>query len=255
MSEPKPFASLSSGLLARKGAARPAMRPQGFGQSGAGLEDLGWNDMGFDPPKAAPAVRDVEHDAFGEDVVDHPRSHHPTGLTPVDSPVHGQHAALADRFGQGDDEEESFDEEYDETAELYDPAAEADSGEESDEEGEDEEQPAYSVRDLAPAREPIAAFVAPEPVETVAEPISEPVAKLVSPAPRPSRAPRARSAPGSKEKAAFTLRLDKDRHLKLRLACAVRGRSAQMLVTDALDRLLAEMPEVDDLAGKTNRKG
>ena len=31
-SEPRPFASLSSGLLARKGAARPAMRPQGFGQ-------------------------------------------------------------------------------------------------------------------------------------------------------------------------------------------------------------------------------
>ena len=53
--EAKPFASLSSGLLARKGAARPAMRPQGFGQVGSGLEDLGWNDMGFEPPKAAEA--------------------------------------------------------------------------------------------------------------------------------------------------------------------------------------------------------
>ena len=31
MNDPRPFASLSSGLLARKGAARPAMRPQGFG--------------------------------------------------------------------------------------------------------------------------------------------------------------------------------------------------------------------------------
>ena len=31
MNEARPFASLSSGLLARKGAARPAMRPQGFG--------------------------------------------------------------------------------------------------------------------------------------------------------------------------------------------------------------------------------
>ena len=50
--EAKPFASLSSGLLARKGAARPAMRPQGFGQVGNGLEDLGWNDMGFEPPKS-----------------------------------------------------------------------------------------------------------------------------------------------------------------------------------------------------------
>lgn len=28
MSEPKPFASLSPSLLARKGSARPAMRPQ-----------------------------------------------------------------------------------------------------------------------------------------------------------------------------------------------------------------------------------
>ena len=68
----KPFASLSSGLLARKGAARPAMRPQGFGgQVGGGgnLEDLGWNDMGFEPPKPAETERDEEHDAFGEDIV------------------------------------------------------------------------------------------------------------------------------------------------------------------------------------------
>ena len=54
-SEPKVFASLSSGLLARKGAARPAMRPQGFGQGGGSLEDLGWDDMGFEPPKPAAA--------------------------------------------------------------------------------------------------------------------------------------------------------------------------------------------------------
>ena len=67
MQEPKAFASLSSGLLARKGAARPAMRPQGFGQVGSGLEDLGWNDMGFEAPKPALApVRDADHDAFGE---------------------------------------------------------------------------------------------------------------------------------------------------------------------------------------------
>ena len=68
-SEPKAFASLSSGLLARKGAARPAMRPQGFGQGGSSLEDLGWNDMGFEPPK--PAVvppRDEDHDAFGDEL-------------------------------------------------------------------------------------------------------------------------------------------------------------------------------------------
>src|SRR5688500_17732308 len=49
MAETKPFASLSSGLLARKGAAKPAMRPQGFGSFGSSLEDLGWNDMGHAP--------------------------------------------------------------------------------------------------------------------------------------------------------------------------------------------------------------
>jgi hypothetical protein len=73
------------------------------------------------------------------------------------------------------------------------------------------------------------------------------------PAPRRLRTPRA--LPGSKGKAAFTLRLDPERHLKLRLACAVDGRSAQMLVTQALDKLLAEMPELDTLAQKAKRKG
>ena len=57
-------------------------------------------------------------------------------------------------------------------------------------------------------------------------------------------------APGSKEKAAFTLRLDAARHLKLRLACAVTGRSAQHLVTEALDQLLGAMPELDTMADR-----
>ena len=43
MNDARPYASLSSGLLARKGTAKPAMRPQGFS---GGFEDLGWNDMG-----------------------------------------------------------------------------------------------------------------------------------------------------------------------------------------------------------------
>ena len=41
-SEPKPFASLSPGLLARKGAAKPAMRPQVFSSMNV-QDDLGWN--------------------------------------------------------------------------------------------------------------------------------------------------------------------------------------------------------------------
>lgn len=49
----KPLAALTSGLLARKGMAKPAMRPQGFASLGPRQDDLGWNDMGFD---ASPAL-------------------------------------------------------------------------------------------------------------------------------------------------------------------------------------------------------
>jgi hypothetical protein len=62
------------------------------------------------------------------------------------------------------------------------------------------------------------------------------------------RAPR--QAAGLKAKSAFTLRLDAERHLKLRLACAVSHRSAQMLVTEALDSFIAAMPQVDQLASQ-----
>jgi hypothetical protein len=200
------------------------MRPQGFAQGAPGLEDLGWNDMGFEPPKPAEAPRDEDHDAFGDDVVEHPRAH-PTGLTPIGSPVHNQQAEIEERLG--DDETE---EEFDETAELY----EADAAE------------AAEVVELDSAVLP-----APAP-RIVAAPAPEP---RVAAAPAPRRAPRPRSAPGSKGKAAFTLRLDPDRHLKLRLACAVDGRSAQQLVTDALDQLLGRMPELDSMASKAKRKG
>jgi hypothetical protein len=40
----------------------------------------------------------------------------------------------------------------------------------------------------------------------------------------------------------------------LRLACTVQGRSAQQLVTEALDRLLAEQPEIAALAAQVARK-
>ena len=62
MGEPKPLASLTSGLLARKGAAQPAMRRPmlGFGRGPVNAlqqDDLGWNDMGFD---VEPAPQPVE---------------------------------------------------------------------------------------------------------------------------------------------------------------------------------------------------
>src|SRR4051794_14399009 len=104
------------------------MRPQGFGQVGNGLEDLGWNDMGFEPPKVAETSRDGDHDAFGDDVVEHPRSVHPTGLTPVQSPVHDQQAEIADRMNSTDEEEPAEDEisedEAVEAVEFCEPVAE-----------------------------------------------------------------------------------------------------------------------------------
>ncbi len=191
-SEAKPFASLSSGLLARKGAARPAMRPQGFGQMGAGLDDLGWNDMGFEPPKPVLApVRDGDEHEFVETVAEAP-VHKLAGLTPSptpsSSPVHGQQAEIIGR--------------------MIAPSAVNDPEEVGDEEAQ------QAVVPIAVA---------------------------------PRRQPRPRSAPGLKGKAAFTLRLDPSRHLKLRLACAVTGKSAQQLVTSAVDELLQSMPELESM--------
>ena len=65
MSALKPVAGLTSGLLARKGAARPAMRSQLFASlratpapasEGPDLDDLGWNDMGDDTCPPSPST-------------------------------------------------------------------------------------------------------------------------------------------------------------------------------------------------------
>ena len=179
--EAKPLASLSPGLLARKGAARPAMRPQlqsvhsyrdalaraydGADQPGAQphdalhdatIDDLGWNDMGHD------------------DAADH---------TPENAPEDDQPQA--------------------ETAEPSEPAP----------------------SDPAPR-----AALTPAPKR------------------KPKAAPARRSALKEGRRAAFTLRLDATRHLKLRLACTLDGRSAQALLIAALDDLLDDYPGLDALA-------
>jgi hypothetical protein len=63
----------------------------------------------------------------------------------------------------------------------------------------------------------------------------------------------------AKSRKAFTLRLDAERHARLRLAVAGQGRSAQQLVTEALDAFLATVPagqeRARDTAGKTVRSG
>lgn len=174
MNEPKTFASLTPTLLARKGGAKPAMRPQltpidhfkdGLArQVEEDHEDLGWNDMGHDH----------------------------------DEPV--EHAATADIVP--------------------------------------------ILPETAPTESPVAVKV--PAIVRQQEALPERVAK---------RAPRARrSALADGRRAAFTLRVDTDRHLALRLACAVRNASAQQLVTEALDKLLGELPDVAALAQQVKQR-
>lgn len=171
MAEPRPLASLTSGLLARKGQAQPAMRRPmpGTGRSPAAplmQDDLGWDDMGFDVEP--PSVEGVQVPVS-------------IGLTPL-------------------------------------PAVEE---------------------------------IAPPPVVTERKALAERIAA----APIQSALTKAKTRAASGRKAAFTLRLDADRHLKLRLAGAVTGRSAQQIVTQALDEFLHALPEVDALARQVPHRG
>lgn len=174
MSDPKPFASLSPSLLARKGGARPAMRPQLAALYPDALarqlhDDLGWNDMGHDP--AEPIEADSAETGPGAG---------PAEVVPISAEVADAHQAAA--------------------------------------------------ASLVPA-----------------------VVRQQQDIVRQVAAPR-RSALARGARAAFTLRVDAERHLKLRLACTIRNRSAQQLVTEALDRLLDELPEVASLAAQVTKK-
>ncbi len=173
MNEARPFASLSGSLLARKGGAKPAMRPRPLSTESM-LDDLGWDDMGdaFDAPtqhvpSSISALTPSPRSAPREDV----------------TPVHIQQRSLADHF------------------------------------------------------EP------EEPAEV--EAASQPVAVAVQ---APAKRSHGTATVAAGKKAAFTLRLDADRHLRLRLANALTGKSSQQLVTAALDAFLESLPEVGTLA-------
>ena len=214
MSEPKSFASLSPTLLARKGGARPAMRPQWQPLDAYSsqvptpplddeLEDLGWNDMGDnetgdngmgggDPVDEAGQPRStvVPFGAPDEQLQQSPL----TGGIPA---VVRQRNSLAGHVASGSDH--------------------------------------------APAP------LIPLAAHRYARDLADHAAAAQSAAER-------RSALADGRRAAFTLRVDETRHLKLRLACTMQGRSAQQLVTEALDRLLDGMPELDDLAKRVRRR-
>jgi hypothetical protein len=188
INDARSYASLSSGLLARKGAAKPAMRPQGFGHH-AGFDDLGWNDMGGQHQEPA------AEEGFEGDLPEHVPSSI-AALTPA--PKHPRQAP-------------SEAEEHEEPEVVAQQRAIAES---FPPEVEEEAPPPPAA--VVPLRKRVAA---PVPVASV-----------------------------SGRKAAFTLRLDAERHLRLRLATAVTGRSAQQIVTGALDALLATIPEIEALA-------
>jgi hypothetical protein len=206
MNDPKPLASLGPALLARKGGAKPAMRPQAPGfapkESAQSLEDLGWNDMGEEDAAA-------DHSAQVLQLT--PAPHNPVAEAKTDkgSPkpkVRTMHEELEARL-----------------AEAGIDAADA---------------PAIPMKKKE-------ALVTSAPAVR-AVPTSAPAPRAEAPAPRIK-------SDAFSRRAAFTLRLDAKRHLKLRLASTVRNRSAQQLVTEALDRFLNDIPEIEALAAQVQR--
>ncbi|HEV7343861.1 MAG TPA: hypothetical protein VGN68_19740 [Sphingopyxis sp.] len=213
MGEPKPLASLSAGLLARKGGARPAMRRQPLGSgpaptNAAGYDDLGWNDMGYD----------VDPDQSGE----------PARMLDLKPLLTG--SVLAHNVEAEQALEDSVGHELtDAVAEDY---AAQDYGADAF------EAEAHEVPEIVRQQESLIDRVAAVARKVEARP--EPKAKK-------EKAPRALRA---REKAAFTLRLDAERHLRLRLASAVTNRSSQVILTDLLDEYLTTLPEIDAMASR-----
>jgi hypothetical protein len=252
MRETKPFASLSSGLLARKGGAKPAMRPQGFNSYGGSLEDLGWDDMGqgddempehvpspvtaltpapASPPRVhavAPAPRPVPEpviESIPEPIAPEPVA--PEAIMP--EPIVPKPVVVEQQRNL----RESFDNAPPAVEHEHEHEHEREAEESFAEEAEAAPQP-QGPESFAEEAEAAPRTHEPEGFAEQAEIVA---------------LPRRRSLPTeAKPKAAFTLRLDPDRHLRLRLASAITRRSAQILVTAALDDFLNSLPELEALA-------
>ena len=258
----KPFASLSSGLLARKGTAKPAMRPQGFGSYGAGLEDLGWNDMGhgvYEPvpgdhvPSSIAALTPApggrgQHEHYAEEQENEEFESYepPLGQVIPEPPVVEQRRVLEASFEAPVEDYEGEEEQADELQPELRVDAEPEPEQQAELEPRAELEPEVGRE---PEIEHQAEFEpAPQPMAIPAPVVRLPKRKAIvaaAPVSAPALAPASIPA---REKAAFTLRLDPGRHLRLRLACAVTRRSAQQIVTGALDEYLASLPELDTLA-------
>jgi hypothetical protein len=239
MSEPG-FASLGPTLLARKGGAKPAMRPQVAplvadeaelaALAEDQLEDLGWNDMGEpDSEDGGANIVPINADVSADDFT--------AGAFAEGGPIvrrqqrRLEERVLADAVMTGSEGDDS---EYDEDeGPVYGEAFGEDEDYTDEDEGE-EESVGYAALAPAPRPEPVVTAPAPAPAQRAL---------------RAARMPAAQTG----RRAAFTLRLDADRHLKLRLAATMQGVSAQALVTEALDRLLAEYDDLDVIANHLKR--
>lgn len=222
MADSKPLASLTSGLLARKGGARPAMRRQSVNLAeaqSAHFEDLGWNDMGYDvdPETEEPSSEPMKFKPLANAIPDVVRQQARLAQE-LDIPKTGENEK-ADEAGTVD-------------ATHCEPETVS---------GNSAAKPRKAM-----ALPPLDASAQAEAVATEDDPGDRPVIAGQDEIKVQDVTHLSRSK--SRKRAAFTLRLDRERHLRLRLACAVRGKSAQSLVTDALDQFLNSIPEVDELA-------
>ena len=221
MAEAKPLASLSAGLLARKGAARPAMRRQaalpGVPTGMHGHDDLGWNDMGYDvdPHHAATEVpRTLAH-----------------GLSPM---VQSREDAQ-----DSNDAMDAFTAAVERAMIDPEPAGPATIA------------PMIADSPLPSPEEPPLVVRQRERIEAAVEDMRVGVAPA-APAPPPARSRKAapRAQAGTRGSYAFTLRLDPDRHLRLRLASATTNRSSQQILIALVDDYLSTIPEIDAFAAR-----
>ena len=256
MTENRPFASLSSSLLARKGAARPAMRRPAVHSplnSTSVHDDLGWNDMGYDVDP-----QEDEQDSVVRALPGNPLAAAIPEFTPD---VRRQQEEIAAKLNiametvlhaEDDYEPESENELVAQSVPLAkseipeSPQVEMLDDQESDCVVEDEVIVYTPPHDMPAPMEgsPLMARKVSFAAELSATPASRPEVTKIAPV---TSSHDELAAVKAGPKAAFTLRLTAERHLRLRLACAVKGLSAQKLVTEALDELLRQMPEIEHL--------
>lgn len=266
------FASLGPTLLARKGGAKPAMRPQlaPLPENSAEiaaladeqLEDLGWNDMGSES-SATPRTDTGSLDGDAQ-----------TSTASQSDPEHDLIVSAAPKAAllaskDGLHSAKSLD-----VHPIVDPLGGADIVSLA----QHKSKPRAANEDSLNTASPIVASQQKRLVQRIIADAAIEPAEMIGAAPEPLLRKKANSArtaestgestgelaqsewrhsskgkASSSRRAAFTLRLDTNRHLKLRLAATMKGVSAQSLVTQALDTMLAEIEELDLLVDRMKR--